>query len=219
MKEVKEIAILNELDEINQTLAARSWFIKAYVLFLRTVLRNLIKEIRIFNNDVEIKTTANNLRSVLYFLNNHTLCKYKQLLDVACSDHPGKKRRFALAYLLSSFHYNSLITIVVQTNEVLPIPSATPIYLGSGWLEREVWDLFGIFFEEHPDLRRILTDYGFSGHPLRKDFPLTGFLEVYYNDSAKRMNYEPVELSQEYRSFILQSPWIQNYQKLSPKQQ
>jgi len=204
---------------MEELLLVRKWFIKNYSLFLRTVLRNLIKEIRFSNNDVEIKTTPNNLRSVLYFLKNHTLCKYKQLSEVICSDHPGKKRRFSVAYVLCSLHYNSYITVVVQTNEVLPIPSVTPIFSGAGWLEREVWDLFGIFFEEHPDLRRILTDYGFSGHPLRKDFPLTGFLEVYYNDSAKRMNYEPVELSQEYRSFILQSPWVQNYQKLSSKQQ
>ena len=203
---------------VNASLSRR-WFTKNYVLFLRTVLRNLIKEIRFFSNDVEIKTTPNNLRSLLYFLQKHTLCKYQQVSDVICSDHPGKKRRFAVAYLLFSWHYNSYITVIVQTNEVLTIPSATPIFAGAGWLEREIWDLFGIFFEEHPDLRRILTDYGFSGHPLRKDFPLTGFLEVYYNDSTKRMNYEPVELSQEYRSFTLQSPWIENYQKLSSKQQ
>lgn len=202
---------------MENSLLIRKWFIKKYVLFLRTVLRNLIKEIRLVNNDIEIKTTPNNLRSVLYFLKNHTLCKYKQLSEITCSDHPGKKRRFSVAYVLCSLHYSTYITVVVQTNEVLPIPSVTPIFLGAGWLEREVWDLFGIFFEDHPDLRRILTDYGFSGHPLRKDFPLTGFLEVYYNDSTKRMNYEPVELSQEYRSFVLQSPWIQNYQKLALK--
>jgi len=202
---------------MNNSLLIRKWFLKKYILFLRTVLRNLIKEIRFVNNDIEIKTTPNNLRSVLYFLKNHTLCKYKQLSEITCSDHPGKKRRFAVAYVLCSLHYNTYITVVVQTNEVLPIPSVTPNFLGAGWLEREIWDLFGIFFEDHPDLRRILTDYGFSGHPLRKDFPLTGFLEVYYNDSTKRMNYEPVELSQEYRSFVLQSPWIQNYQKLSSK--
>jgi NADH:ubiquinone oxidoreductase subunit C len=204
---------------MENSLLIRKWFIKKYVLFLRTVLRNLIKEIRLNNNDIEIKTTANNVRAVLYFLKNHTLCKYRQISEIACSDHPGKKRRFSVAYVLFSLHYNTYITVVVQTNEVLPIPSVTPIFLGAGWLEREIWDLFGIFFEDHPDLRRILTDYGFSGHPLRKDFPLTGFLEVYYNDSTKRMNYEPVELSQEYRSFVLQSPWIQNYQKLSSRNQ
>ena len=195
----------------------KKWFLKKYSLSLKKVLRTLIKEIRIKNNDIEIKTTANNLRALVYFLQNHTLCQYKQLVEIACSDLPGKKRRFSLAYVLYSLRYNTYLTIVIQTNEVLSLPSVTPLYSSAGWLEREVWDLFGIFFENHPDLRRILTDYGFSGHPLRKDFPLTGFLEVYYNDSTKRMNYEPVELSQEYRSFVLQSPWIQNYQKLASK--
>jgi NADH-quinone oxidoreductase subunit C len=195
----------------------KKWFIKQYVVFLKLVLRTLIKEVRIKNNDVEIKTTSNNLRALFYFLQNHSLCQYKQLVEIACSDLPGKKRRFSLAYILFSFRYNTYLTIVVQTNEVLSIPSVTPIYSSAGWLEREVWDLFGIFFENHPDLRRILTDYGFSGHPLRKDFPLTGFLEVYYNDSTKRMSYEPIELAQEYRTFTLQSPWIQNYQKLMIK--
>ena len=201
---------------MKEIIDTRRYLTKKYISFLCRILRNLIKEVRIINNDLEIKTTPNNVRSVLYFLKNHTLCKYKQINDIVCSDHPGKKRRFSVVYVLYSQHYNAYITVVVQTNEVLPIPSVTPIFLGAGWLEREIWDLFGIFFEDHPDLRRILTDYGFNGHPLRKDFPLTGFLEIYYNDSTKRMNYEPVELSQEYRSFILQSPWIQNYKKLAP---
>ena len=200
-----------------QLILQKKWFIKKYSLSLKKVLRTLVKEIRIKNNDIEIKTTANNLRALLYFLQNHTLCQYKQLVEIACSDLPGKKRRFSLAYVLYSLRYNAYLTVVVQTNEVLSLPSVTPIYSSAGWLEREVWDLFGIFFENHPDLRRILTDYGFSGHPLRKDFPLTGFLEVYYNDSTKRMSYEPVELAQEYRTFTLQSPWIQNYQKLMSK--
>ena len=195
----------------------RKFFIKSYVYLLKNILKKSLKEIRLIQNDIEIKTSPNNLRAVLYFLKNHTLCNYKQIIEIACSDTPGKKRRFALAYLLYSWHYNAHININVQTDEVSTIPSVTPIFLGAGWLEREVWDLFGIFFEDHPDLRRILTDYGFSGHPLRKDFPLTGFLEVYYNDSTKRMSYEPVELAQEYRSFTLQSPWIQNYQKLASK--
>jgi NADH/F420H2 dehydrogenase subunit C len=200
-----------------RVLLQKNWFLKKYVIFLKTVLKSIIKEIRLKNNDIEIKTTPNNLRALLYFLQNHTLCQYKQLSEIACSDIPGKKRRFSLAYVLYSLRYNAYIRVVIQTNEVLSIPSATPIYHSAGWLEREVWDLFGIFFENHPDLRRILTDYGFSGHPLRKDFPLTGFLEVYYNDSTKRMSYEPIELAQEYRSFTLQSPWIQNYQKLMTK--
>jgi len=195
-------------------LKERNWFLKKYVLFLKTILKTVIKEIRFRDNDIEIKTTANNLRGLLYFLQNHTLCQYKQLIDIACSDVPGKARRFSISYLLLSLRYNARLIVVIKTNEVLPLPSITALYRSANWLEREVWDLYGVFFDLHPDLRRILTDYGFNGHPLRKDFPLTGFVEVYYNDSTKRLSYEPVELAQEYRTFTLQSPWIQNYQKV-----
>ncbi len=193
----------------------KTFFLKKYVLSLKTILKTVIKEIRIKNNDLEIKTTSNNLCAVLYFLQKHTLCQYKQLIDIACSDVPGKRHRFSINYLLLSLRYNTRLTLVVKTNEVSPLPSVTVLYRSANWLEREVWDLYGVFFDLHPDLRRILTDYGFSGHPLRKDFPLTGFLEVYYNDSTKRLSYEPVELAQEYRTFTLQSPWKANYQKLS----
>ncbi len=200
--------------KIDKLLKRKNWLLKKYVLFLKTILKTVVKEIRLKNTDIEIKTTPNNLRALLYFLQNHTLCQYKQLVDIACSDVPGKTRRFSVNYLLLSLRYNARINIVVKTNEVSPLPSVTPLYRSANWLEREVWDLYGVFFDSHPDLRRILTDYGFSGHPLRKDFPLTGFVEVYYNDSTKRLSYEPVELAQEYRTFTLQSPWIQNYQKL-----
>ena len=199
---------------ITQLLDKKNWLLKKYALFLKKVLKTVVKEIRLKNTDLEIKTTPNNLRALLYFFQNHTLCQYKQLIDIACSDVPGKTRRFSVNYLLLSIRYNTRINIVIKTNEVSPLPSVTPLYRSANWLEREVWDLYGVFFDSHPDLRRILTDYGFSGHPLRKDFPLTGFVEVYYNDSTKRLSYEPVELAQEYRTFTLQSPWIQNYQKL-----
>ncbi len=188
------------------------FFLKKYVLSLKNILKTLIKEIRFRNNDIEIKTTPNNIRSLLYFLQKHTLCQYKQLVDIACSDVLGKPRRFSINYLLLSLRYNVRLNVVIKTNEVLSLPSVTMLYRSANWLEREVWDLYGVFFDSHPDLRRILTDYGFSGHPLRKDFPLTGFIEVYYNDSTKRLSYEPVELAQEYRTFTLQSPWVRDYQ-------
>ena len=194
-------------------MAQKKFFLKKYVLYLKIILKSVIKEIRFKNNDIEIKTTPNNIRAILYFLQNHTLCQYKQLIDIACSDVLGKERRFSINYLLLSLRYNARLNIVIKTNEVLSLPSITMIYRSANWLEREVWDLYGVFFDSHPDLRRILTDYGFSGHPLRKDFPLTGFLEVYYNDSTKRLSYEPVELAQEYRVFTLQSPWVRNYQQ------
>jgi NADH:ubiquinone oxidoreductase subunit C len=191
----------------------RNFFLKKYVLSLKTILKTVIKGIRLQNNDIEIKTTPNNLRALLYFLQKHTLCQYKTLVDIVCSDVPGKLRRFTINYLLLSHRYNARLKIVVKTNEVSPLPSAITLYRSANWLEREVWDLYGVFFDLHPDLRRILTDYGFNGHPLRKDFPLSGFVEVYYNDSTKRLNYEHIELAQEYRIFLLQSPWNQNYKK------
>ena len=199
---------------MEKLLKQKNWFTKKYIRSLKSILKTTIKEIRLKNNDIEIKTTPNNLRGLLYFLQNHTLCQYKQLFDIACSDVPGKLRRFSLNYFLLSLRYNVRLIVIIKTNEVSPIPSITSFYRSANWLEREVWDLFGVFFDSHPDLRRILTDYGFSGHPLRKDFPLTGFVEVYYNDSTKRLSYEPVELAQEYRTFTLQSPWIQNYQTI-----
>ena len=171
------------------------------------------------HNDLEVKTTPNNLRGLFYFLQKHTLCQYKQLVDMVCSDFLGKKRRFSINYLLLSLRFNARLNVVVKTNEVLPLPSITFLYRSANWLEREVWDLFGVFFDSHPDLRRILTDYGFRGHPLRKDFPLTGFWELYYNDSTKRLKYEPVELAQEYRVFTLQSSWIKSDQQVSAERE
>lgn len=202
------------MELFDKLLKQKNWFLKQYILLLKKVLHTVVKDIRLKNNEIEIKTTPNNLRALLYFLQNHTLCQYTQLVDIACCDVPGKTRRFSVNYLLHSLRYNTRMCVVVKVNEVFPLPSTTSLYRSANWLEREVWDLYGIFFDSHPDLRRILTDYGFSGHPLRKDFPLTGFVEVYYNDSTKRLSYEPVELAQEYRVFTLQSPWIQNYQKL-----
>lgn len=198
-------------------LEKKTWLLKKYFFLLKKLLKTLVKEIRIKNNDIEIKTTPNNLRALLYTLRNHSLFQYKQLIDMACSDFPGKENRFSISYILFTLKYNHRISVIVKTNEVIPLPSVTSIYPSANWLEREIWDLYGIFFDAHPDLRRILTDYGFSGHPLRKDFPLTGFIEVYYNDSKKRLRYEPVELAQEYRTFTLQSPWIENYQKFMDK--
>ena len=189
-------------------LKQKNFFLKKYVLLLKTILKTVVKQIRLKNNDIEIKTTPNNIRGALYFFQTHTLCQYKQLIDMACSDVLGKMRRFSINYLLLSIRFNARLTLVLKTNEVLSLPSIAFLYRSANWLEREIWDLFGVFFDLHPDLRRILTDYGFNGHPLRKDFPLTGFLELYYNDSIKRLNYEPVELAQEYRTFTVQSPWI-----------
>lgn len=138
--------------------------------------------------------------ALLYFLQNNSLCLYEQLSEIVCIDQPKEIFRFSVIYKLYSVTYNSHIYVVVKTDEMNPIPTVAQIYSSAPWLEREIWDMFGIFFSGHPDLRRILTDYGFQGHPLRKDFPVTGFFEIYYNDSTKRLAYEPVELAQESRT-------------------
>lgn len=179
------------------------FYLQNQTKMLTNVLGELIKDIRLTNKVLQIKTTSENLKSVLYFLQNNSLCLYTQLQEIACVDTPKSVLRFTVTYNLRSVKFNTNITVSVQTNEVMGLPTVIDIFSSANWLEREVWDLFGIFFVGHPDLRRILTDYGFQGHPLRKDFPLTGFFEIYYNDNTKRLSYEPVELAQECRNWFL----------------
>ena len=133
----------------------------------------------------------------------------KVVSDIIAVDYPGRSNRFDIIYQILSQRYNSRMNVLVSIGELSSIPSITSLYKGASWYEREVWDLFGIFFEGHPDLRRILTDYSFEGHPLRKDFPLTGYFEIFYDDTQKRIVYEPVSLVQEYRYFTFNNPWIE----------
>jgi len=149
------------------------------------------------------------LVSFLYFLRNHTLIQCKQLMDITAVDYPSRSLRFSVVYNLLSLKYNSRIRVKTQVNELSPVSSVTEVYSSAGWWEREVWDMFGIFFSNHPDLRRILTDYGFQGHPLRKDFPLSGYVEVKYDDSEKRVCTQSIEVTQEFRYFDFSSPWEQ----------
>ncbi len=134
-------------------------------------------------------------------------CLFEVLIDVCGVDYPGRERRFDVVYHLLSPRQNQRIRLRVQTDEATPVPSITPVFACADWFEREAYDLYGILFSGHPDLRRLLTDYGFQGHPLRKDFPLTGHVEVRYDDEVKRVVYEPVQLMQEFRSFDFLSPW------------
>jgi NADH dehydrogenase (ubiquinone) Fe-S protein 3 len=149
------------------------------------------------------------LTSFLFFLRVHTNTQYKVLIDVTAIDYPSRALRFEVVYNLLSIEYNSRIRIKTCIDEITPLNSSTELYSAAGWWEREAWDMFGIFFSGHPDLRRILTDYGFEGHPLRKDFPLTGYTEVRYDDSEKRVITESLELTQEFRYFDFSSPWEQ----------
>lgn len=145
----------------------------------------------------------------LFFLRDHMNTQYKVLMDVTAVDYPSRPLRFEVVYNLLSVQFNARIRIKTCVDEIKPLGSSTQVYSSAGWWEREVWDMFGIFFSNHPDLRRILTDYGFQGHPLRKDFPLTGYVEVRYDDSEKRVITESLELTQEFRYFDFSSPWEQ----------
>ena len=147
------------------------------------------------------------LLQVLGFLRDDPKCRFTLLCDICGVDHPDRASRFDVVYNLLSVNLNQRIRLKVETDEETPVPSATALYSSAGWWEREAWDLFGIYFSDNPDLRRILTDYGFEGHPLRKDFPLTGYVELRYDEDQKRVVYEPVRLTQEFRSFDFLSPW------------
>jgi NADH-quinone oxidoreductase subunit C len=144
---------------------------------------------------------------VLTFLRDDTNCQFKLLMDVCGADYPQREQRFEVVYNLLSLKHNQRIRVKALTDEATPVPSVVSVFSAANWFERETWDLFGIFFSDHPDLRRLLTDYGFQGHPLRKDFPLTGYVEVRYDQEQKRVVYEPVRLTQDFRSFDFLSPW------------
>jgi NADH/F420H2 dehydrogenase subunit C len=158
-------------------------------------------------NGFIIETTVDNLEKTLFFLKDHEGCLFKILVDILVVDYPGREKRFSLVYCLLSLKYNVRIKVKISIDELTSVNSITNIYKSSCWMEREVWDMNGIFFENHPDLRRILTDYGFEGYPLRKDFPLSGYTEVRYDDSQKRVVSESLEMSQEYRVFNFNSSW------------
>lgn len=157
--------------------------------------------------ELTLKTDGARILDLLTFLRDDVQCGFVNLIDVCGVDWPARAERFDVVYHLLSPRQNQRIRVKVATGEDVPVPSAFSVYPGADWFEREAYDMYGILFTGHPDLRRILTDYGFEGHPLRKDFPTTGFVEVRYDDEVKRVVYEPVELKQEFRNFDFLSPW------------
>ncbi len=157
--------------------------------------------------ELTLLAEAENIIPILTFLRDDASCQFVSIIDICGADYPSRAKRFDLVYHLLSPRKNVRVRVKVQTDEDTPVPSATGVYPGADWFEREAYDLYGILFSGHPDLRRLLTDYGFEGYPLRKDFPLTGYVEVRYDDEAKRVVYEPVELKQEFRNFDFLSPW------------
>jgi len=166
-----------------------------------------VDEFEILLDELSITVHSADLLKVLKFLRDDANCQFKQVMDICGVDYPGSDPRFCVVYNLLSLTHNCRVRIKVWTDETTPVSSATDLFSAAGWWEREAWDMFGIYFSENPDLRRILTDYGFDGHPLRKDFPLTGYLEMRYDDEQKRVIYEPVKLTQEFRTFDFLSPW------------
>ena len=154
---------------------------------------------------VTVRTSA--IAKVMTFLRDDSNCQFKQLMDLCGVDFPGREQRFEVVYNMLSMKHNQRIRVKLNTDEETAVPSVVSIFSSAGWYEREVWDMFGVIFDGNPDLRRILTDYGFQGHPLRKDFPLTGYVEVRYDDDQKRVVYEPVKLTQDFRNFDFMSPW------------
>ena len=175
--------------------------------YLRESLGTKLTKAEITLGELTLETEATDIVAVLSFLRDDAQCQFISFIDICGADYPARPRRFDVVYHLLSPRQNQRVRIKVQTDEDTPVPSATAVYPGADWFEREAYDLYGILFTGHPELRRILTDYGFDGHPLRKDFPLTGFVEVRYDDEAKRVIYEKVELKQEFRNFDFLSPW------------
>ena len=170
-------------------------------------LSSAIKKSNINFDQLYIDIDINDLSSTILFLKTNSKCKFKQLIDITAVAYPGNIKRFKIVYLLLSHENNLRIIISINIDEKTIVPSITKIFPSANWMEREVFDMYGISFKDHPDLRRILTDYGFKGYPLRKDFPLTGHTEVRYSEDKKKVISEPVKLDQEYRNFELESPW------------
>jgi len=170
-------------------------------------LENEVLSTAVSFGELTIFARAEHIVRVLTFLREDAECRFKCFIDICGVDYPERAMRFDVVYHLLSVHLNQRVRVKVQTDEDTPVPSVIDVFSGAGWFEREAWDMYGIYFSGHPDLRRILTDYGFQGHPLRKDFPLSGHVEVRYSESEKRVVYEPLTLKQAFRDFDFMSPW------------
>jgi len=194
----------------NLSLNTQQEALKLYGKFLIDVLPCYIDKVHIYKDELTLYVKNEFLLQVLFFLKNNNTCLFKSLVDITAVDFPEREARFEVVYQLLSLKYNARIRVKVLVKEEEVVASASQVFKSAIWLEREVWDMFGIFFGEHPDLRRILVDYGFEGYPLRKDFPLSGFTEIRYDEEVKRIVYEPIEIAQEFRTFDFLSPWEKN---------
>ncbi len=177
------------------------------VQYIKSCTDQSVQDYEIVRGELTVTTDRTHIHDFLVFLRDDHRCLFKQLVDVCGVDTPDNEERFDVVYHLLSLVYNVRIRIKITTDENTPVPTVSDIYSAANWAEREVWDMYGVMFSDHPDHRRILTDYGFDGHPQRKDFPLTGFVELRYDEEKKRVVYEPVELRQDFRMFDTLSPW------------
>ena len=174
---------------------------------INSELTTKINSSKINHSQIYINIDSEDIVDVILFLKNNEKTKFRQLIDITAVDYPQNEKRFKMVYLFLSHEYNSRVILECYINEDEIVPTITSIYPAANWMEREVFDMYGIKFKNHPDLRRILTDYGFDGHPLRKDFPLTGHTQVRYSEDLKKVINEPVKLEQNYRNFDYESPW------------
>ena len=175
--------------------------------YIEAALSEAVVAVDYVSNELVVSVHRERIVRVLTFLRDDVNCQFKQLMDVCGADYPEREKRFDVVYNLLSLTHNRRVRVKLQTDALSPVPTVTGVFNSANWWERETWDMYGIYFRDHPDPRRILTDYGFEGHPLRKDFPLTGYVEVRYDDLEKRVVYEPVKLTQDFRTFDFLSPW------------
>jgi NADH-quinone oxidoreductase subunit C len=175
--------------------------------YITDALPKEVQSVLVAHDELMLNVHADGITRVLAFLRDDANCLFKQLVDLCGVDYPEREHRFDVVYNLLSLSHNQRIRVKIQTDEATPVASVIEVFSCAGWYEREAWDMYGILFADNPDLRRIMTDYGFEGHPLRKDFPLTGYVEVRYDENLKRVVNEPVSLVQDFRNFDFMSPW------------
>ena len=190
----------------NDRYASKADSLHTYGQYLLSCLPKYIQQFSVWKDELTIYISASGVTPVFTFLKNHTAAEYTQVSDITAVDYPTRDQRFEVVYNLLSVRHNSRIRVKTYADEQSPVSSITSLYDGANWYEREVYDLFGVFFTGHPDLRRIMTDYGFDGHPLRKDFPLTGYTEIRFDEEKKRIVVEPLELTQAFRNFEVIAP-------------
>jgi NADH-quinone oxidoreductase subunit C len=172
-----------------------------------SILSHEVVKTELVKQELIVTVLRGSIVKVLTTLRDDANCLFSQLVELTAVDYPEREERFDVVYCLLSMKHNQRIRVKLATDEATPVPTVTGVFSTAGWFEREAWDMYGVFFADHPDLRRLLTDYGFEGHPLRKDFPLTGYVEMRYDEDQKRVIYEPVKLKQDFRSFDFLSPW------------